>query len=176
LVNRADRLSVQHKAGLSLSVDLRLGLNLLFSLIITPLVLDNVAEDSPVENAQDQHDPEDVDHLQHCEKRESDGLRDPALVLLSDPVEVVGADGCELAVGKECVENFEVEEVAHVRPDADEGDEVGDCEAGVEVVEDLGSLEVALELKRFSNTRKMNVLTARKKSLMSCVMYTAIPI
>jgi hypothetical protein len=30
--------------------------------------------------------------------------------------------------------------VAHVGPDADEGDEVGDCEGGVEVVEDFGGL------------------------------------
>jgi hypothetical protein len=114
--------------------------------------------------------------LQHCKKRESDGLRNPALVLLRDPVEVVGADGCELAVGKQGVEDLEVEEVAHVRPDADEGDEVGDRKAGVEIVEDLGSLEILLELKCFSNTRQMTALTARKKSLISCVMYTAIPI
>ena len=83
--------------------------------------------------------------MQHGNKPEGDGLRNPALVLLSDPVEVVGADGRELAVGKQGVEDLEVEEVAHVRPDADEGDEVGDCEAGVEVVEDLGSLQVVLE-------------------------------
>jgi hypothetical protein len=95
---------------------------------------------------------------------------------LSDPVEVVGADGRELAVGKQGVEDLEVEEVAHVRPDADEGDEVGDREARVEVVEDLGSLEILLGMKCFSNTRQMTALTARKKSLISCVMYTAIPI
>lgn len=74
-VNGADRLSVQHQAGLGLSIDLRLGRRLLFlGLVIAPLVLDNVAEHGPVEDAQDQHDPEDVDHLKHCKKSESDGL------------------------------------------------------------------------------------------------------
>jgi hypothetical protein len=91
---------------------------------------------------------------------------------LRDPVEVVGADGREFAIGKQCVEDLEVEKVAHVRPDADEGDEVRNGEAGVEVVEDFGSLEILSELKSFSI---MNALTARKKSLISCVMYTAMP-
>jgi hypothetical protein len=50
------------------------------------------------------------------------------------PVEDVGADGGEFAVGEEGIEDLEVEEVAGVGPDADEGDEVGDCEARVEVV------------------------------------------
>ena len=68
--------------------------------------------------------------------------------MLGDPVELVGADGLECAVGEQGVEDFEVEEVAHVGPDADESDEVGDREAGVEVVEDLRSLEILLELKR----------------------------
>jgi len=149
LVNKAHRLSVQHQARLGLSVDLWLGRRLLFlSLIITPLILDNVAEHGPVENAQDQDNPENVDHLQHCEERESDRLRDPALVLLCNPVELVGANCRKLAVGEHGVEDFEVEEVAHVGPDADESDEVGDREAGVEVVEDLRSLEILLELKR----------------------------
>lgn len=146
LVHRADRLAIQHQAGLGLSVDLRLRRRLLFlSLVITPLILDNVAEHGPVEDTQDQHNPENVDHLQHRKERESDGLRDPALVLLCNPVELVGADGLELAVGEQSVQDLEVEEVAHVRPDADEGDEVGDREARVEVVEDLGSLEIMLE-------------------------------
>ena len=95
---------------------------------------------------------------------------------MSVPVEIVGADGCELAIGKHGVEDLEVEEVARVRPDADERDEVGDREAGVEVVEDFRGLQVVLESGCSGTTRNMDALTARKKSLMSCVMYTAIPI
>lgn len=68
--------------------------------------------------------------------------------MLCNPVELVGTDGRELAVGEHCVEDLEVEEVAHVGPDTDEGDEVGDREAGVEVVEDFRGLEMVLELKR----------------------------
>jgi hypothetical protein len=72
--------------------------------------------------------------LQHGQEAEGDGLRDPAFVLLRLPVEDVGTDGGEFAVGEEGIEDLEVEEVAGVGPDADEGDEVGDCEARVEVV------------------------------------------
>jgi len=72
--------------------------------------------------------------LQHRQQTESDGLRDPALILLGFPVEDVGADCGEFAVGEQRVEDLEVEEVAGIGPDADEGDEVGDCEARVEVV------------------------------------------
>jgi hypothetical protein len=53
---------------------------------------------------------------------------------LGFPVEDVGADCGEFAVGEQRVEDLEVEEVAGIGPDADEGDEVGDCEARVEVV------------------------------------------
>jgi hypothetical protein len=142
-INRAERLPIQHQARVSLSINLRLR-HLFFnlSLIITPLILDNIAEHGPVENAQNQQDPEDVDHLQHRQKSESDGIRNPALVLLSVPVEIVRTNGREFAIGEHGIEDFEVQEVAHVRPNADEGDEVGDCEVRVEVVEDLGSLRM----------------------------------
>ena len=91
------------------------------------------------------------------------------------PVEFEGADGAES--GEDRVEDLEVEEVAHVGPDTDEGDEVGDREAGVEVVEDFGGLRkgmIVSNLVKFGRSTE-RLLTARKKSLMSCVMYTAIP-
>ena len=72
--------------------------------------------------------------MQQGQEAEGDGLRNPALVLLCFPVEDVGADCGEFAVGEQRVEDLEVEEVARVGPDADEGDEVGDCEGRVEVV------------------------------------------
>lgn len=78
--------------------------------------------------------------MQQSQQAESDRLRDPAFVLLRFPVEDVGADGGEFAVGEQGVEDLEVEKVAEVGPDADEGDEVGDGEGGVEVVEDFGGL------------------------------------
>jgi hypothetical protein len=149
-IHRAERLAVQHQAGVGLTIELRLR-HLLFdlSLVITPLVLDNVAEHRPVEDTQDQHDPEDIDHLQHRQESESDGLRDPALVLLRVPVKIVGADGCELAIGEHGVEDLEVEEVAHVRPDADKGDKVRNREVRVKVIEDFGGLGTILGLMRF---------------------------
>jgi hypothetical protein len=72
--------------------------------------------------------------LQQGQEAEGDALRNPALVLLRFPVEDIGADRGEFAVGEERVEDFEVEEVPRVGPDADEGDEVGDREGRVEVV------------------------------------------
>ena len=118
---------------------LRLGRTLLshllnLRLIITPLIFNNITKQRPVQNPEDEEDPEHIHHLQHGQEAEGDGLRNPALVLLGLPVEDVGADGGKFAVGEEGVEDFEVEEVAGVGPDADEGDEVGDCEARVEVV------------------------------------------
>jgi len=141
-IHRAELLAIQHQARLDLSIALRLGGALLLHLrlIVTPLILDHVAEKRPVQNAQDQENPEDVDHLQQSQQAESDRLRDPAFVLLRFPVEDVGADGGEFAVGEQGVEDLEVEKVAEVGPDADEGDEVGDGEGGVEVVEDFGGL------------------------------------
>ena len=74
------------------------------------------------------------------EKREGDGLADPAFVLLRHPVQLVGADGLEFGEGR--VDDEEVEVVAVVGPDEDEGAEVGDYDWGGDVVEQFGGLRV----------------------------------
>ena len=64
--------------------------------------------------------------------------------MLGIPVELVGADGAE--GGEDGVEDYEVNVVPEIHPDADEEGEVGKDEGGVEVVEGFGSLEVGLSV------------------------------
>lgn len=95
--DRTHRLAIHHQARLH---RLTIGLDaiLLFLFIVTSLILRNTADQVPHENPDNQHKPEDVDRLQDREQGRSDGLRDPALVLLRVPVELVRPDSCELAV------------------------------------------------------------------------------
>lgn len=113
---------------------------LLLILIIAPLILQRPLEHIPRQNSHDQKDPKDIHGLQAREQGEGDPLGNPALVLLRDPVELEGADGREFPAWEERDQDFEVDEVPHVQPDADEGDEVGDREDRVEVVQDFGGL------------------------------------
>ena len=116
-------------------------------------------------------------------------MADPALVLLCLPVEAVGPDGRELVVGgweereaegEERVENAQVEVVPRVGPDEHEGREVRARDRVGDVVEAFACLAqktkiVSFELDWITRGSKMELLTARKKSLISCVTYTAIP-
>lgn len=115
--------------------------------------------------------------------------------MLASPVEFEGAEGLELR--EDCVEDDEVDVVAEVGPDADEEAEVGDRDGGVEVIEGFGGLSggVSVVICRWGRrkgsggggkgkgtgtgkvwSRWIGGLTARKKSLMSWVIYTASPI
>jgi hypothetical protein len=113
--------------------------------------------------------------------------------LLASPVEFEGAEGLELR--EDCVEDDEVDVVAEVGPDADEEAEVGDRDGGVEVIEGFGGLSRGVSVVICSWGRRkgsggggkgkgtgkvwsrwIGGLTARKKSLMSWVIYTASPI
>lgn len=77
-------------------------------------------------------------------------MRDPALVLLGLPVEVVGADGGEFAgrdggegevAGREQgLDDDEVEVVPAVGPDDEEAGEVDGGDEGVDVIEEFGGL------------------------------------
>ena len=76
-------------------------------------------------------------------------------------------------------EDAKVEVVAEVDPDGNEEAEVGADDDGVEVVECFGCLGLFLSArvgKGLCWKGERGVLTARKKSLISCVIYTAIPI
>lgn len=66
--------------------------------------------------------------------------------------------------------------MAEVEPDADEETEVGACDWGVEVVEDFGCLWKEVWVSNVTLSLSCDLrLTARKKSEISMVMYTAIP-
>lgn len=114
-------------------------------------------------------------------------MAEAGFVLLAGPVEFEGAEGLELGDGR--VEDYEVDVVAEVGPDGDEEAEIGDCDGGVQVVEGFGGLCVVLSAWVFVARRgdslrggrprgvlNRGLLTARNKSLMSWVIYTANPI
>lgn len=109
-------------------------------------------------------------------------MREGALVLLCFPVEVEGTNGGE---GRgDAVQDDEVDVVAEVDPDGDEQAEVGGYQGGIYVGEGLGGLicfgfpisnvhaqivgrETGYRMETKGSKKK---LTARKKSLISCVM------
>ena len=151
-------------------------------LLITPIILLLPLLQIPRRNPANQEEPEDVHRLQAREQEEGDDLRDPAFVLLRRPVqreaahagEFVGGEGeAREGVGEEGVEDAQVDEVAEVGPDEHEHDQEGAGDDVVEVVEDFGGLRVGIsfDVDWFGKVG----ITARKKSEMSWVMYTATP-
>ena len=106
--------------------------------IVAAVVLDDLEEDVAVRDAQDIVQPEDVQRLQAGQQTKRDALRDPALVLLRCPVQLVRAHGDELV--EHGVQDAEVEVVPHVAPHEDEEGEVRPHQGVVHVVEGLGAL------------------------------------
>lgn len=121
------------KQGLGLVLTLLLALFAIFT-----VVLDDIEKEEAVGDANDKEEPEEVESLQGGEQDNSNVLRDPALVLLGGPVELKGADSAEL--GKEGVDDAQVEVMAHVDPDGHEEGKVRALERAVDVVERLGGL------------------------------------
>lgn len=73
-------------------------------------------------------------------------MTDPALILLSLPVQFKRSHGPEGS--KDGPEDFKVEVVAHINPDANKDTEVRCYERGIQIIERLGSLyNVALVFK-----------------------------
>ena len=141
-------------------------------LIITPHIRNQIHKNDIIRNPQNKEKPEEINTLQASEQGESDVLADPAFILLGVPVEIEGADGAEGGEGG--IEDDEVDVVAEVDPDADEEGEEGEDEGGVEVVEGFGGLKkrranvsILVQQRGSIDGRR---LTARKKSLISCVI------
>lgn len=63
--------------------------------VFAPVVIGGAVSDEAVCDTADQEPPEQVHSLETSKQRESNDLRDPALVLLCLPIELVGADGFE---------------------------------------------------------------------------------
>lgn len=144
-----------------------------FVFIIGPLVLCLARGKETDQDADDENEPEDIDSLQDSEETKRDDLRNPALILLRVPVEFVRPNSRELAIGEQRGEDSQVDVVTKVSPDNNEKAKVAWCNPCIDVVEAFGSLS------RFVSTDKHRAdmrLTARKKSEMSCVIYTATPI
>lgn len=111
---------------------------LLTGLVFTAVVVGGLIQDESHRDSANEEKPEKVDGLQTGQKAKSNVLRDPALVLLSLPVELVGTDGLEL--GEDGPEDVEVDVVAQVGPDDEEDEEVGFDKGSVDVVEAFGGL------------------------------------
>lgn len=138
--------------------------------IITPVILVDVEEDETVSDAEDVVQPEEVEGLQAGEQRHGDVVGNPALVLLRLPVELVRPNRLELV--ESGPEDAEVEIVAQVEPDEDEECEIRSHQGVIQVVEDFGCLVFLSRVWTLVEGEP----TARKKSLMSCVIYTGKPI
>lgn len=106
--------------------------------VVAAVVLEVLEEDVAVGDAQDEEQPEEVEGLQAGQQGGRDVVRDPALVLLRGPVELVGAHGLELVELRP--DDAQVEVVPHVDPHEDEEGEVRPDQGVVEVVEGLGGL------------------------------------
>ncbi len=98
--------------------------------------------------------------------------------MLRLPVQLEGAYGPE--GGEDGVENIEVDVVAKIDPDTNEEGEPGHDDGMMRVVERFGGLFHSIislaVLSQAGEARANNRLTARKKSEISCVTYTATPI
>lgn len=105
-------------------------------------------------------------------------MTEPAFVLLRLPIQFEGAYGPKGS--EDSVENIEIDVVAKIDPDANEQGEPGHDDGMMGVVEGFGRLlafVVSLAvLSQAGETLANDRLTARKKSEISCVTYTATPI
>ena len=107
--------------------------------VIATLVLGDAGEDIVGQDTEDEEEPEEIDRLETGEQTERDILTDPALVLLSLPVQFERTDSAEL--GQDGPEDLQVQEVAQVDPPADEHGEVGRGDDCVEVVQCFGGCQ-----------------------------------
>lgn len=101
--------------------------------VVAAVVLGDAEEDEAVRDAEDVVQPEQVEGLQTAQQRRRDVVRDPALVLLRLPVQLVGPDRLELVELRP--ENPEVEVVSQVAPRNHEEPEVGPHQRVVEIIE-----------------------------------------
>lgn len=114
--------------------------------------------------------PEEIKSLQHSQQGKRDDVGNPALVLLSLPVEFIGTDGAKL--GQERVKHTQIQKVTQVNPSHDIKSVKRDNPIRTGVVErfrDLLSLAKSIHPKSESKLES-EPLTARKKSLISWVM------
>jgi len=110
-----------------------------FALIVRPLVRSVLVADESECDSDNVIQPEEVQSLQGGEKTEGDPKRDFTLELTTGPVEFVGAD--RLKLGKERVEDLQVEVMTHVDPNAHETGKIWPNYGRVEIVQRLGGLQ-----------------------------------
>lgn len=107
-------------------------------LVVAPQILDRTSKDDIDRDPHNEEEPEEVDGLEAGQEGKGDPLGAGEFIDLPLPVEVPGTEGAE--GGEDGVEDAEVDVVAHVDPDADEGDKPGHGDGRVDVVEGFGHL------------------------------------
>ena len=118
----------------------RLGNVCLFLLffVFTSFVLRNIVQDVFFQDAHDQIKPEQVDGLEAGKKSKRDVLTDPALVLLSFPVELKGTHGSEFS--QDSPEDLQVDIMPQIDPYSDEQTKIRTDDRRIEVIQSLGCL------------------------------------
>lgn len=102
---------------------------------VTSFIGSNTTNHVSVEDSEDQEQPVGVQKLQSKDQGENNWLRDPALVLLSVPVQSVVTNGLKLSQNRP--KNTQVDPVSEVDPHKDKEDEERTGKNRVQVVQGL---------------------------------------
>jgi len=137
---------------------------IIFFFVVTALVLLDAVEQVILQDSQQQEQPEHIDGLETSKQSEGDVLRDPALVLLSFPVQFKWAHGTEL--GQDCPKDSQIEVVSKVDPNTDKHSIKWSDDDRVQVVQRFGGLDIGVSQAENERSEKLKH-TARKKSLIS---------
>ena len=115
---------------------------LIIFFVVAALVLLDAVEQVILQDSQHQEQPEHIDGLETSKQSEGDVLRDPALVLLSFPVQFKWAHSTELGQG--CPKDSQIEVVSKVDPNTDKRSIKWSDDDRVQVVQRLGGLDIGV--------------------------------
>lgn len=109
-----------------------------FIFVFGSIVLGDTVYHETICASQQAVQPKEVESLEQCEKDKGDNIRDPALVLLRLPVQLVRPHGSELC--QQRVEDPDVQVVSEIDPDADVQGIDWPNESAFEIMKRLGDL------------------------------------
>jgi hypothetical protein len=132
--------------------------------VVAALVLLDAVEQVILQDSQHQEQPEHINGLETSKQSEGDVLRDPALVLLSFPVQFKWTYSTELSQG--CPKDSQIEVVSKVDPNTDKYYIKWSDDDRVQVVQRFGGLDIGVSHAENERSEKLKH-TARKKSLIS---------
>src|SRR5271154_4306025 len=127
--------------------------------VVAALVLLDAVEQVILQDSQHQEQPEYIDGLETSKQSESDVLRDPALVLLSFPVQFKWAHSTEFGQG--CPKDSQIEVVSKVDPNTDKHSIKWSDDDRVQVVQRFGGLGIGVSQAENERSEKLNILPGR---------------